>query len=92
MLLGAAWGGLLHIGGLHVLALQARSTDDLHLQIWLGVTALAAGNFVFMAIVADRVVQVRQRGPLDALEFATAALMVIGALATVSLWLRGGGI
>lgn len=85
--LGIAWGGLVLLGGLHALTLQARSAEDLQLQAWLGVTAIAAGNFVFMAIVADRVVQVQRRGLLDALEFGTAGLMVIGAFATGFLWL-----
>lgn len=91
LVLGIAWGALLNVAGWYVLALRARSADDLSLQLlWLGVAALAAGNFVFMAIVADRVISTHRRGALDLLEFATAGLMVFAALATAAIWLRGG--
>ncbi len=85
-----AWGGLLNILGLYVLDLGARSADDRLLQVCLGVTALAGGNFIFMAIVADRVIPAGPRGALDALELFMGGLMVLGALTMAALWMWGG--
>ncbi len=91
IVLGVAWGGLLDICGLYVLSLTARSPDDRLLQMCLGITALAAGNFIFMAIVADRVILYGPRGALDTVEFSTGGIMLAGALASAYVWVSGGG-
>lgn len=92
IVLGIAWGLLLNVAGWHVLAQRSGSADDLSLQWWLGIMALAAGNFVFMAIVADRVIQTTRRGALDFVEFMTGGLMLLAALMCAALLLRGGGL
>ena len=90
--LGIAWGLLLNVAGWHVLAQRTGSADDQTLRLCLGIMALAAGNFVFMAIVADRVIQTPRRGPLDLLEFATGAAMLIAAAMSAALLLTAGGL
>lgn len=92
IVLGIAWGLLLNVAGWYVLALRAGSADDQRLQLWVGVLALAAGNFVFMAIVAGRVIQTPRRGTLDVLEFSTGGLMLVAAVMSATLLLRGGGL
>lgn len=92
IVLGVAWGLLLNVAGWYVLALRAGSADDQRLQLWVGVLALSAGNFVFMAIVAGRVIQPPKRGAMDMLEFATGGLMLVAAVMSATLLFRGGGL
>lgn len=88
---GLVWAGSLHLLGLHTLTLfRANSGGNaIHVFLWLGVFLLLASNFVFMELVADRVIQVRRRGLLDGVELVTAAGMMLAVGLFVSMWLLG---
>jgi hypothetical protein len=46
--------------------------------LWFGIASIAAGEFLFMYLVADRVFPKRRRVLSDLLEQATAGIFVLG--------------
>lgn len=87
--LGVAWSACLMVAGLHAVVLAwAGAAGGLALG-WLGAAGVAAGNFVFMEVVADRVVRARRRKPMDLTEILTAGAMVLSLLLAAVVWFRG---
>jgi hypothetical protein len=85
ILLGVAWGGCLVVMGLFALAAEPTPGSPL---MWLGVSGIAAGNFVFMEVVADRVIRPARRRALDASEAGAACCFVLALAAAGALWFR----
>jgi len=73
---GSAWGGLLVMLGVLALAMSdaPRLTDFF---FWSGLALIAAGNWLFVLIVANRLVRLRWRLPADIWEIS---LMVVFAI------------
>lgn len=88
---GLVWAFSLHLLGMHALTTFRTESDGtaLYVLLWLGVFLLLASNFVFMELVADRVVPVHSRGLLDAVELTTAAGMTLSVGMCLSMWLLG---
>lgn len=77
-LLGAAWAAALVILGLWILCGPANPPSATSLPwAWAGTFLVAAGQFVFMVVVADRLIRPRHMGP-------ALAAQALSALATVS--------
>lgn len=83
ILLGLLWGGLLTALGLE-LFLNAAPTIPirlpLSLRLPLAVSALTAGQLVFMTLVADRVYPGVNRGPVGLIELAASLLLGVSVL------------
>ncbi len=77
--------------GLYVLEQSDRSLAPIRedLAFWLGVVGIVAGNFIFMVLIADRVLAIRRRLAVDVIEALTGVgvLACVGAL--VFAWLTG---
>lgn len=91
ILLGMAWAACLVGAGLHALTASVGSDPAARWFLWLGVLGVAAGNFVFMEIVANRLVHPARRRFLDWLEFGTAALIIVSIVMSAMLWADGAG-
>lgn len=86
LLLGVAWAMCLILAGLHAFRLGFRGeTTDLFLVL-LGIAGVAAGNFVFMEVVADRLVTPASRRTQDAAEITAAGLMILALAVSAVLW------
>lgn len=88
---GLLWGGLLVVAGLNALL----SPEAAWMSRWpaalLGCSGIAAGTFIFMFVVADRLVRVQRRGPIDAIELALAGLMLALFALGLAVWFTEGG-
>lgn len=88
LLFGAAWGMCLAVSGMYALGLglgRGGSQPDAIL-VSLGVAGLAAGNFVFMEVVADRLVTGSGKRFRDATEILTAAAMMLSLGVSAVIW------
>jgi hypothetical protein len=54
--------------------------------VGLGIAGIAAGNFVFMEVVADRLLQASRRRARDAAEMAVACVMIVSLAAAAVVW------
>lgn len=70
---GTLWAGLLVVVGT-LLLLEASAP----VHTWLGVTAVAAGQLVFMYAVADRVCRFRDRTIINACELMVVGVTLMG--------------
>ncbi len=84
--LGSAWGLCLVLAGLHAMNLAFRADALDPVLISLGVAGVAAGNFVFMEVVADRILPASGRRLRDLAEIAAAGLMVFALAAAGAIW------
>ncbi|MDX2116170.1 MAG: hypothetical protein SFZ24_11220 [Planctomycetota bacterium] len=84
---GLAWSGCLVLVGLHALSRGPAGTPARDVLLCLGIAAIAAGNFVFMEVVADRIVRPARHWPIDAVQTLTALSMLGGLGAALSIWL-----
>ncbi|MCA9309965.1 MAG: hypothetical protein KDA21_02100 [Phycisphaerales bacterium] len=75
---GTLWAGLLTVLGVLILLDAAAPV-----QAWLGITAIAAGQLVFMYAVADRVCRFRDRTIINALEMVVVAITLVGFLGVI---------
>lgn len=86
LLFGASWGLCLAVAGLYALGLGLAGNRPDGVMVGLGVAGLAAGNFVFMEVVADRLLTSSGRRFRDATEMTTAAMMVCSLAAAGVIW------
>jgi len=88
------WAGATHVLlGLYVLEQTERSLTPVRadLALWLGALGVIAGNFIFMVLVADRILSFRKRLAVDLLE-AGVGLGVLACIAMLGFrWLTGAG-
>lgn len=89
VLFGLSWSACLAVLGLFALDASRRGPFNGPLFIALGVGALAAANFVFMELVANRLVPQSRRRMADSLEFAAAAAALLSILLSLMLWSDG---
>jgi hypothetical protein len=87
VLLGVAWSACLVLSGLVALASAGRAAPFGPLLFWAGVAGIAAGNFVFMEVVADRLVHPRRRRVLDAFELLMGGAMLVAVVMMSASWL-----
>jgi hypothetical protein len=73
--LGALWAGALVVLGLWFVASPTR--EPATPERWIGLFLLASGQFVFMVVVADRLIPPRRAALAHALE-GLAALLIVG--------------
>lgn len=87
--LAMAWAACLTLLGIHALTVFRDETNHsvLSVVLWLSVFFITSGNFVFMELVADRLIRIRRRIVLDAVELIVAAAMIVSVGMFVSLWL-----
>lgn len=91
VVLGVAWGLCIGVPGIRGVVLAAsEGGGPRDFRLWLGLAGIAAGQFVFMEVVADRLVRVGRRAALDAVEFATGGVMVVLFGVGATLWTIGG--
>lgn len=89
--LGAVWAGALVVLGLWVVA-SARGVPmgSGGSWVWGGVLMVAAGQFVFMVVVADWIFSPRRPLLAHAVEAATALVTVLAGLALAFSVLEAG--
>ncbi len=87
IVLGAVWAMLLVVAGLAVILNPGLREMIGPAALWLGTAGIAAGTFVFMFVVADRLCPVANRGPIDAVELLVAGVMIVAFLAALVAWL-----
>jgi len=92
ILLGTVWSSLLLVLGLRLLIDHLNGGDSVAYVLWLAITLISAGNFVFMYVVADRLCRVKERWPVDVAEFATLVVFGLSTVVTIVLWLTGDGV
>lgn len=90
LLLGTLWAGCLVVTGLYTLGLGGWRGGS-SASWWAGVAALAAGNFVFMEVVADRLMPAAPRPMITLCEAGAAATMLAALAVAAALWLGGTG-
>jgi hypothetical protein len=90
LLVGTAWAGVLVVVGLILLLSVPRGGWSLGLEAAGGVAAVAAGEFVFMFVVADRLFPGRTRKLADWTELVMGAAFVCCAAWALLLILRSG--
>lgn len=89
--LGALWSVVLIVGGALVATRSGEAIPSLTPVLACGgVTAMIAGQFVFLVVVADRLFPRVQRRLAVVAEIILAVLLVAGLAATITL-LRTGG-
>lgn len=88
ILLGVVWAMLLVVAGLAVILNPGLWSSIGWAAVWLGTAGIAAGTFVFMFVVADRLCPVSNRGPIDAAELMVAAVMILAFIAALAAWLN----
>ena len=89
--LGALWSVLLVVGGALVATRSSSALPTLSPVLACGgITAMIAGQFVFLVVVADRIFPNVQRRIALVSEAILAAALVAGLAATITL-LRTGG-
>lgn len=87
---GTIWAGALVIAGVRMLLWRGGEAPPMtDVLLWAGVTAIIAGEFVFMALVADRVVP-GMRGRLRELPQLIVGGMCMAGISW-SLFLLFGG-
>lgn len=85
---GGAWGGCLVLAGLWAIR-HALSTEPTGaLALCLGMAGVFAGNFIFMEIVADRLVSPRPRRAADLIESLSATAMIVSLVASAVIWFQ----
>lgn len=77
MAMGTLWAITLILMGVK-LAVSPWPEIPRESALWFGIASIAAGEFLFMYIVADRVFPNRRRVLSDLLEQATAGIFVLG--------------
>jgi hypothetical protein len=87
------WAGLLVIIGLAV-AVDGPGPLPVSRQLFffLGVAAIAGGQFVFMVLVADQLLRGARRSLIVFLEALTLGVCVTGVISTVALFAMGTGL
>lgn len=85
LFLGWAWGSCLLLAGLHLLGLGLEPMEPRLALILVGIAGLAAGNFVYMDVVADRLISAGRRKPMDLAEIAAASVMVLALMAAAGV-------
>lgn len=91
VLLGTLWGGVLVVCGLWLVGgprgLMPSAWNGAHggaaSAWWAGVACLAAGQFVFLAVVADRLCPMNNRRLADVLQTAWTGVFALGVLGTL---------
>lgn len=86
ILIGTAWAGSLVVAGIATLVGSWSTGEAGRLGVFGGVAAIAAGQFVFLYVVADRLCPMNNRRPADALQILAAAvfaLALLGCLVTL---------
>ncbi|MBL8745364.1 MAG: hypothetical protein JNK58_03300 [Phycisphaerae bacterium] len=83
---GAAWGVCLAVAGLYALGLGFHADRPDGVLIGLGAAGVSAGNFVFMEVVADRVLTSPPRRLRDATEMIAAGIMVVSLASAGAIW------
>ena len=91
ILLGSLWAALLVIPSLVLLREDGISFVGGSQRVWLAVSGITAGNFVFMYVVADRLCRVRERRVVDLFQLATLVTFGIAMVMTAALWTPGAG-
>lgn len=76
---GTVWGGLGVVVGLWLLEvrLQTVSAGWRGLELWGGLAALSAGEYVFLCIAADRLCPMNNRRVADVLQLALAGTCAV---------------
>jgi len=77
MAMGTLWAITLILMGVK-LAVSPWPEIPRESALWFGIASIAAGEFLFMYIVADRVFPRRRRVLSDLMEQATAGIFVLG--------------
>lgn len=89
--LGTLWAAVLVVGGAMLATLGPRHWPDMgSASLLAGLTAVAAGEFVFLAIVGDRLFPASRRTLLGAGELMFGGAFVLGAIGTVAALLAAG--
>jgi hypothetical protein len=89
--LGTLWAAVLVVGGAVLATLGPRHWPDMGPgSLLAGLTAVAAGEFVFLAIVGDRLFPASRRTLLGAGELIFGGAFVLGAIGTVAALLAAG--
>jgi hypothetical protein len=83
--LGVAWGACLILAGLFLFGMGFESVEPRKPLILVGLAGVAAGNFVFMDVVADRLFSPVRRKPMDIAEILAAAAMVIALVSAAGV-------
>jgi hypothetical protein len=91
LLLGTLWAGCLVLTGLYALGLGGGWQSGTSASWWAGAAALAAGNFVFMEVVADRLMPAAPRPMITVCEAAAAVAMLAALAVAAALWLGESG-
>lgn len=86
LIFGAAWGACLLVAGLHAARLGLNPDRPDVVLVGLGIAGIAAGNFVFMEVVADRLLQGSRRRVRDAAEMTVACVMIVSLAAAAVVW------
>lgn len=88
---GTVWAGLVFLVGLWLLRLR-QSTPDPYwsgIELWGGLAAVSAGEYVFLCVAADRLCPMTNRRLPDTLELSLAAVCA-GCLVGCVVTLLGG--
>lgn len=89
--LGTLWAAVLVVGGAVLATLGPGHWPEMGLgSLLAGLTAVAAGEFVFLAIVGDRLFPASRRTLLGAGELIFGGAFVLGAIGTVAALLAAG--
>ncbi|MBL0926855.1 MAG: hypothetical protein IBJ11_04280 [Phycisphaerales bacterium] len=92
--IGTAWGGAVMMLGMYFLMSPpggpSRPFWD-RPEPWFGLMAAMWGTWIFMCVVADRVVAVRRRGPADAVQFGTLGASIVALAMGLHAWMNLGG-
>ena len=89
--LGTLWAAVLVVGGAMVATWGPRHWPEMgSVGLLAGLTAIAAGEFVFLAIVGDRLFPASRRTLLGAGEFFFGGAFLLGAIGTVAALLAAG--
>lgn len=90
--LGALWAGLLVVGGALLAASSDRWWPGLALVAWLlGATVIAAGEYVFVVMVGDRLFPGASRSVVAAIELTLGIGMAALALGAGLSAIASGG-
>lgn len=86
--LGTLWAACLVATGLWAMGGSGQETWML---FWAGGAGVAAGNFVFMEVVADRLLPRARRGIVDAVELLVALAILVCLGCAGYLWFSATG-
>ncbi|MBL0920526.1 MAG: hypothetical protein IBJ10_00165 [Phycisphaerales bacterium] len=91
MALGTLWAAVLVVGGAMVSTLGGSRWPGLgSASVLAGLTAVAAGEFVFLAVVGNRLFPASRRTLLGVGELMLGGALVLGAIGTVAALLAAG--